>query len=148
MNMQREQVIFLCTGNSCRSQMAEGFLRFLAGERYEVFSAGLEPREVNPLAIRVMAERGIDISCQESKSIDLFLGRKTFHRAIFVCRRAEENCPSVYPFALNKYSWPLDDPAATLGDEQTRLREFRRVRDEIEHKIKDWLEMTGSKGED
>ena len=145
--MSRESVIFLCTGNSARSQMAEGFLRSLAGERYEVFSAGLEPRAVNPLAVKVMAERGIDISGQKSKGIEQFLGRISFRHAIFVCRKAEENCPSIYPFALNKYSWPLDDPAQAQGDEQARLNRFRRVRDEIERKIKEWLEMTSRESE-
>jgi arsenate reductase len=137
--MTREKVIFLCTGNSCRSQMAEGFLRHMAGDRFEVFSAGLEPRELNPLAVKVMAERNIDISGQQSKSIENYLGRESFQHAIFVCRKAEENCPSAYPFALTKYSWSFDDPAATTGDESTRVAGFRRVRDEIEKKIHAWL---------
>jgi len=78
--MEREKVIFLCTGNSCRSQMAEGFIRHLAGDRLDAYSAGLEPRDLHPLAVTVMAERGIDISGQRSKSIEIFLGRETFHR--------------------------------------------------------------------
>jgi len=137
--MEREKVIFLCTGNSCRSQMAEGFIRHLAGDRLDAYSAGLEPRDLHPLAVTVMAERGIDISGQRSKSIEIFLGRETFHHAIFVCRNAEDNCPSVYPFALKKYSWPFDDPAALTGDEVTILNGFRHIRDEIEKKIVAWL---------
>lgn len=143
--MEKESVIFLCTGNSARSQMAEGLLRSLAGDRFEVFSAGLEPRGLNPLAVNVMTEIGIDISRQQSKSIDLYLGKKSFHHAIFVCRAAEENCPSIYPFALNKYSWHLDDPAAAGGEEQERLAVFRRVRNEIESKLRQWIGSTGGK---
>ena len=137
--MERESVIFLCTGNSCRSQMAEGFLRALAGDRFEVFSAGLEPRGLNPLAVKAMAEIGIDISGQQSKGVEIYLGRRSFHHAVFVCRKAEENCPTAYPFALNRYSWPLEDPAQTEGDEQARLAVFRRVRDTIGRKVREWL---------
>lgn len=145
--MDKQNVIFLCTGNSARSQMAEGFVRALAGERFEAFSAGLEPRDLNQLAVRVMAEKGIDISDHESKSVDLYLGKRNFHHAIFVCRDAEKNCPTAYPFALRRYSWPLEDPAEATGDEKERLKAFRRVRDALELKIKGWLDEVSRESE-
>lgn len=145
--MDSQSVLFLCTGNSARSQMAEGFLRAMAGDRFEVFSAGLEPRGIHPMAVKVMAEKGIDISGQESKNVDRFLGHRSFQHVFFVCRNAEDNCPSVFPFALRKYSWPLEDPARAEGDEPVRLAAFRLVRDDIELKLKSWLAVVSTEGE-
>ncbi len=119
--------------------MAEGFLRRYAGERFDVYSAGLEPRTVHPLAIRVMDDIGIDISNQVSKGVDSVLGKQSFSYAIFVCQQAEENCPSIYPFALQRLSWPFDDPAAFEGNEEEVRHKFRSVRDEIDAKIRSWL---------
>ncbi len=135
----KNNVLFLCTGNSCRSQMAEGFLRKHAGERFEAYSVGLEPRPVHPLAVRVMDEIGIDISGQVSKGVDTVLGKHSFRYAIFVCRHAEENCPSIYPFALEKLSWPFEDPAKFEGNEDETVAKFRQVRDQIDRKIQEWL---------
>ncbi len=135
----KANVLFLCSGNSCRSQMAEGFLRKYAGDRYEVFSAGLEPRAVHPLAVQVMDEIGIDISGQQSKGVEAVLGKQSFKHAIFVCQDTEENCPSIYPFALEKITWPFDDPAAVQGNDEEVLKRFRAVRDEIGAKIRSWL---------
>ena len=97
--MQKKQnVLFLCTGNSCRSQMAEGLLRHLAGERFEALSAGLEPgKEVHPLAIQVMAEIGIDISSQQPKAVDVYLGKTMIHYLIIVCNKAQSTCPRIWP---------------------------------------------------
>ena len=120
--------------------MAEGLLRKYAGDRFDVFSAGLEPRPVHPLAIQVMNEIGVDISNQQSKSIDTVLGKQSFKHAIFVCERAEENCPSTYPFALEKLSWPFEDPAGFEGNEAEAVNRFRQVRDQIDRKIQAWLE--------
>ena len=139
----KPNVLFLCTGNSCRSQMAEGFLRRYAEDRFDVYSAGLDPRPVHPLAIQVMDEIGIDISRQHSKGIDTILGRLSFKYAIFVCHRAEQNCPSIYPFALEKLSWSFDEPAASQGDDEEKKGKFREVRNQIDEKIKDWLESLG-----
>ncbi len=142
-----QKVLFLCTGNSCRSQMAEGFLRKYAGDRFEVFSAGLDPRPVHPLAVRVMDEIGIDISGQQSKGVDTVLGKQSFKHAIFVCQDAEENCPSIYPFALEKLSWPFEDPAAFEGTEEATVANFREIRDQINKKIQEWLKPPADSNE-
>ncbi|HJP94639.1 MAG TPA: arsenate reductase ArsC [Pyrinomonadaceae bacterium] len=125
----RKRVLFLCTGNSARSQMAEGFLRHVAGDNYEVDSAGVSPTSVRPEAIEVMREIGIDISQHCSKSVDDFAGRE-FDYVITVCDNANEHCP-VFPGPAKRIHWSFDDPAAAGGDELARLAVFRRVRDEI-----------------
>ena len=136
---RKKNVLFLCIHNSARSQMAEGFLRKLGGDRFNAMSAGLEPTDVNPYAIEVMQEVGIDITGQRAKGLDQFLGKETIHYAIFVCSAAEEKCPHVYTFALNKLSWTFDDPESFEGSEQERLEKFRTVRDGIHLKIEEWL---------
>jgi len=141
--MQKKQnVLFLCTGNSCRSQMAEGLLRYLAGERFEALSAGLEPgHEVHPLAIQVMAEIGIDISSQQPKAVDLYLGKIMIHYLIVVCNKAQATCPRIWPGLPNekRYYWPVNDPASITGTTEERLAVFREVRDELQEKITSWL---------
>jgi arsenate reductase (thioredoxin) len=137
--MSKKKVLFLCTGNSARSQMAEGLLRHYAGDRFEALSAGLEPRGVNPLAVKVMEEVGIDISHQTSKGIDKFLGKETIHYAVFVCANAEEKCPSIYNLALNRLSWRMEDPDVFEGPEEEKLAKFRAARDELDRRIKEWL---------
>jgi len=131
------RVLFLCSGNSARSQMAEGLLRFYGGEDFEVWSAGLEPKGLNPLAVKAMAEIDIDISRQRSKHLDEFLGRP-FDFIITVCDRARDNCPT-FPGDSEKIHWGYDDPAAAEGDEETRLAIFRRVRNEIRQRISIWV---------
>jgi arsenate reductase (thioredoxin) len=128
-----KRVLFLCTGNSARSQMAEGLLRHTAGDRFEVASAGISPTQVRPEAIEVMGEIGIDISQQRSKAVDDFVGRE-FDYVITVCDNANEQCP-VFPGTTNRIHWSFDDPAAVEGDELARLAVFRRVRDEILHRL-------------
>jgi arsenate reductase len=141
--MQKKQnVLFLCTGNSCRSQMAEGLLRHLAGERFEALSAGLEPNlEVHPLAIEVMAEIGIDISSQQPKAVDLYLGKTMIHYLMIVCNKAQSTCPRIWPGLPNekRYYWPVNDPAAISGTTEEQLAFFREVRDELQNKITSWL---------
>jgi arsenate reductase len=127
----KQSVLFLCTGNSCRSQMAEGLLRHLAGDRFEVASAGTAPAGVNPSAIAAMGELGIDISGQRSKHVDELSSRR-FDLAVTVCDRAREACP-VLPGAVRMLHWSFDDPAGQ-GPEV-----FRRVRDEIALRIRDLL---------
>ncbi|HKG80189.1 MAG TPA: arsenate reductase ArsC, partial [Pyrinomonadaceae bacterium] len=122
-----KRVLFLCTGNSARSQMAEGLLRHMAGDRFEVASAGVSPTNVRPEAIEVMREIGIDISQQRSKAVDDFVDRE-FDYVITVCDNANEQCP-VFPGTTNRIHWSFDDPAAVEGDELARLAVFRRVRD-------------------
>ncbi len=137
--MAKTRVLFLCTGNSARSQMAEAFLRKYAGDLYEVHSAGLEPKGVNPYTIRVMQEVGIDISGQRSKGVDEYLGKVLFQYLITVCDHADKNCPTVWPGVNTRMHWSFEDPAAFDGSEDERLAKFRQVRDQIEAKIKDWL---------
>jgi len=123
-------VLVLCTGNSCRSQMAEGMLRHLAGDIIEVVSAGSEPAGyVHPLAIRVMGEIGIDISNHRSKHISEFLG-KPIETVISVCGEGEAQCP-FFPGTVNRYHWPFNDPAKVEGTEEYKLSVFRAVRDEM-----------------
>jgi len=129
-----KRVLILCTGNSARSQMAEGLLRRDAGDAFEVFSAGVEPSFVRPHAIEVMRELGIDISGQRSKSVDEFLGRE-FDYVITVCDHANERCP-VFPGTTKRIHWSFDDPAAATGDEASQLAIFRRLRDEIREKLR------------
>ncbi len=137
-----KRVLFLCTGNSCRSQMAEAFLKLLAGDRFDVMSAGTDPVPVNPDAIRVMAERGIDISHQKSKGVKPFLGLG-FPYLVTVCDQANERCP-IFPGVINRLHWSFEDPARTQGTVEERLRVFRRIRDEIESAVRRFAEEADS----
>jgi arsenate reductase len=137
----KKRVLFLCTGNSCRSQMAEGLLRQLAGNEFDAESAGTNPVPVNPMAVRVMAEVAIDITDQYSKSVDEMMGHQ-FDYVITVCDRAREACP-VFPHDARKLHWSLEDPAEAPGTEEERLSVFRSVRDEIAEHIRDFLGATG-----
>ena len=134
-----KRVLILCTGNSARSQMAEGLLRDDGGESFEVFSAGTEPGHVNPLAIRAMREVGIDISAHRSKSVEEYAGQK-FDYVITVCDRARDNCP-VFPGGAERIHRSFEDPAAATGDEESRLSVFRRVRDEIRGYLRDFASV-------
>ncbi|HEY8204903.1 MAG TPA: arsenate reductase ArsC [Pyrinomonadaceae bacterium] len=130
----KQRVLILCTGNSARSQMAEGLLREMAGDRFEVQSAGVAPSFVRPEAIQAMQEIGIDISHHRSKSVDEFKGQ-SFDYVITVCDNANEQCP-VFPGNTQRIHWSIEDPPAAQGDEQTRLAVFRRVRDELRDRLK------------
>ncbi len=134
----KPRVLFLCTGNSCRSQMAEGFLRSLAGDRFNVASAGTDPVAVNPDAMKAMSEVGIDISDQESKAVKTFLGQH-FAYVITVCDRASERCP-IFPGAVKRLEWNFPDPAAVTESDVERHRMFRQVRDQIADRIRDFLD--------
>ena len=136
--MDKPRVLFLCIGNSARSQMAEAFLRSYASDRFEVFSAGLEPKELHPLAIKVMKEKEISLEGQYSKSLMLYAGKIHFSYMITVCDNAEEKCP-IFPGMGTRLHWPFEDPAACEGPDQEKLEKFREVRDAIEAKIKEWL---------
>lgn len=126
-------ILFLCTANSCRSQMAEGFARALAPKETTIFSAGTEPKTVHPLAIRVMKEVGIDISNQTSKGVEEVHLEK-IDLVVTLCGEAAESCPA-FPKRTNHLHWPLPDPAMTQGDEREVLQIFRRVRDEIRTRV-------------
>ena len=132
--MDKERVLILCTGNSARSQMAEGILRDIAGDRFEVQSAGTAPSHVRPEAIEAMSEIGIDISSYRSKSVDEF-SSQPFDQIITVCDNAKENCP-VFPGRANRIHWSFEDPAAVKGTETEQLDAFRRIRDEIRERLR------------
>ena len=131
--MIKQRVLFICTHNSARSQMAEGLLRRLGGERFEVFSAGTEATHVRPLAIHAMAEIDIDISGQQSKTLDRYLG-EPFDAVITVCDAANETCP-IFPGAKQRRHWSFEDPSKATGSEDEQLTVYRRVRDEIRVRI-------------
>jgi arsenate reductase (thioredoxin) len=133
----RKRVLILCTGNSARSQMAEGLLRHLAAERFEVASAGVAPGHVRPEAVEVMRELGIDISSHRSKSVDEFIAQE-FDYVITVCDNANEQCP-VFPGRTKRIHWSFDDPAAVQGDESARMGFFRRVGDEISERLEEFI---------
>lgn len=131
------KVLILCTGNSARSQMAEGLLRHDGGPDYEVFSAGTHPTSVRPEATQVMQEVGIDISGHRSKSVDEFAGQH-FDCVITVCDNARESCP-VFPATTRRIHWSLEDPAAVQGSEEQRLAEFRRIRDQLRQRLGEFM---------
>lgn len=135
--MTQQRVLILCTGNSARSQMAEGWLRHLVADRFAVFSAGTHPSTVNPFAIQVMAEVGIDLSGHRSKSVTEYLGQP-FDYVITVCDQAAEACP-VFPGTAVRLHWSFPDPAAVPGDDDVRLVAFRTVRDAIHQQLVAWL---------
>ena len=138
--MSKPKVLFLCTGNSARSQMAEGLLRALAGGYFEVFSAGTEPKgSILPEVQEVLREVGIDTGLQWSKSVMEYMGRVNFGYVITVCSDAEKNCPAVFLNMGTHEHWPFDDPAKFTGDDETRLAAARRVRDQIEERLRLWL---------
>ena len=133
----KQRVLFLCTHNSARSQMAEGLLRHLGGEQFEVYSAGTEATQVRPLAIRAMADLGIDISGQQSKTLDRYLG-EPFDEVITVCDAAAEACP-VFPGARGRRHWSFPDPSQARGSEEEQLAVYRLVRDAIRERIESEL---------
>jgi arsenate reductase len=131
----KKRVLILCTGNSARSQMAEGILRSLNSEDYDVESAGVEPSHVRPEAIAVMDEINIDVSGHRSKSVDEFAGQH-FDYVITVCDNAKESCP-VFPAETKRIHWSFTDPAAVTGSDEVRLAAFRKVRDEIRERLRE-----------
>jgi arsenate reductase (thioredoxin) len=130
--MTKQTVLFLCTGNSCRSQMAEALLRARAGDRFDVYSAGSEPKGIHPLTIRVLNEIGIDTSQLRSKDVKEFLGRVAIDQLIVVCENANGSCPRIFPDMQHRLFWPFDDPPAFPGTDEEKLVKFRQVRDQID----------------
>ncbi len=133
MTQGKPRVLFVCTGNSCRSQMAEGFLKYYGSDKFEVFSAGLKPSYVHPLAIRAMKEADVDITDQYSKTVDKFL-EQDFSYVITVCDDAQELCP-VFPGKQSAIHWSIEDPASAEGTENEKMKVFRRVRQDIVERI-------------
>ena len=139
--MVKTRVLFLCTQNSARSQMAEGFLREHGEDRFEAYSAGCSvAEEIHPYTVRVMEESGIDIKDQYPKGMREYMGKMHFGYLITVCARAEKECPTVFPGVGLKLTWLFDDPRGVEVPEKERLEKFREVRDQIEAKILHWLE--------
>ena len=136
----KQRVLFLCTGNSARSQMAEGVLRHLAGDRYDVYSAGTHPVGLNPGAVVAMQELGWDISSHQSKGMDEFIDQE-FDYVITVCDRAKESCPR-WPHTGRLVHWSFEDPAAVLEPPDERRKAFRRVRDQIKTRIEEFFSIT------
>ena len=137
--MKKINVLFLCSGNTARSQMAEAFLRKYGSDRFEAYSAGLHPSTIHPMTEQVMEERGFDLSDQYSKDLEDYMGKKHFGYLITVCDRAKQECPSVFPGMGQRLHWSIDDPVAFQGTEAAQLEKFRDVRDEIERRITDWI---------
>ena len=135
----KEKVLFLCTGNSARSILGEALLRHAAGDDFEVYSAGLEPKGINPYTVRVLAEIGIDTRDQRSKDVREYLGKVNFAHLITVCGHAEENCPTAFLGVSQHIHWPLEDPAKFEGSDEAKLAKFREIRDQITSLIQQWL---------
>jgi arsenate reductase len=143
MSAKKITVLFLCTGNSCRSQMAEAFLKHYAGDRFDVYSAGLEPAsEIHPMTIQVMAEKGLSLSGQRPKGIMTYLGRLPATQVIVVCSKAARTCPTSWPFPVQMHDWPFEDPASFEGDQAATLSKFREIRDLIDRRIKEWIDKS------
>lgn len=140
--MNKIKVLFICTGNSARSQMAEALLRNYGGDRFEAFSAGLEPKGINPLTKRVMEEIGLSLDGQYSKNVKEYLGKVNFGYLITVCDHAEKNCPTTFLGVSHRLHWSFEDPAAFQGSEEETLAKFRQVRDLIAARIQAWLKET------
>jgi arsenate reductase len=137
--MSKIKVLFLCTGNSARSQMAEGFLKKYGGDQYDAYSAGTEPREIHPYTGRVMEEVGISLSGHYSKHIKEYMGRVNFAYVIILCEEAEKQCPTTFPGITQRLTWSFEDPSAVEESDDKKLKKFREVRDKIEQRIKSWL---------
>jgi arsenate reductase len=136
--MPKPRVLFLCTGNSARSIMAEALLRHYASDQFEVYSAGLEPKGINPYTVRVMNELGLDVSGRRSTDVMEYLGKVHMGYVITVCSNAEERCP-IFPFGTQRLHWPFEDPAACEGPDDETLAKFREVRNLIDDRIYAWL---------
>ena len=137
--MHKQKVLFVCIHNSARSQMAEALLRRLAGDRFEVESAGLDPGNVNPLAVEALGDLGIDISAKKTQSVfDLYKQGRVFQYVIAVCDEASERCP-IFPSAIKRLSWSFPDPSRVEGSYNERLDKTKAIRDEIAEKIQHWL---------
>jgi len=132
-------VLFVCSHNSSRSQMAEGWLRHLAGDMFDVYSAGVEPGTLNPFAVKAMDEVGIDISSHKAEGIKKYLGRVPVYYLVIVCDKAAQTCPRIWPGSRERLHWFFDDPAAVEGTDEQKLAAFREVRDEIKEQIERWL---------
>jgi arsenate reductase len=143
MNTPKTKVLFLCTGNSARSQMGEALLRHHAGSHFEVYSAGLEPKGIHPCTIQVLEEIGLDIRGQRSKDVREYMGFVHFGYLITVCSDADTKCPTTFPGVGQRLRWFFDDPAAVIGTEAEKLAAFRATRTQIQTRLLAWLTELG-----
>jgi arsenate reductase len=141
--MRKTKVLFLCTGNSARSQMAEAFLRKYGSDRFEAYSAGLEPKSIHPYTIQVMEESGLSLDGHYSKPLTEYMGKLHFGYLITVCADADARCPSVFPGLGQRLHWGFEDPATFVGSEEKTLAKFREVRDQIDERVREWLAEPG-----
>ena len=137
--MSKIKVLFICTGNSARSQMAEAFLRKYGGAYFDAYSAGIEPRDIHPYTERVMEEVGISLRGHCSKHIKEYMGRINFAYVIILCEEAEKQCPTTFPGITQRLKWSFEDPSAVDESDDKKLKKFREVRDKIEERVKIWL---------
>jgi len=147
MILKKKKVLFLCTGNSARSQMAEALLRMHGSHHFEIYSAGLEPRGIHPITIRVMGDLGYDMATHTSKGLDEFVGKHHFNYLITVCDQADEGCPN-FPGAGERMHWGFEDPVIFNGSEDETVQKFRQVRDQIETRIIEWMQESGFQAHD
>jgi len=138
--LDKPKILVLCTGNSARSQMAEALFRKYGGDRYAVYSAGVEPKGINPYTVRVMEEVGLSLAHHRSKDVREYLGKEHFAHVFTVCHHAEQNCPSVFLTMGTHDHWDLDDPAAQEGTDAQKLAKFRAVRNQIDERVRAWLQ--------
>ena len=138
--MNKPKILFLCTTNSARSQMAEAFLKKFGGDRFEAYSAGFEPKAIHPCTEKVMEEIGIPLTGQYSKSFREYMGKVHFAFLITVCAEAEKNCPTTFPGIGQRLHWFFEDPAAFEGSDEEKMEKFRQIRDEIAARVKEWLQ--------
>lgn len=136
---RKQRVLFMCTGNSARSQMAEAFLKKYGHDRFEIHSAGLDPSVINPFTIKVMEEIGYDMSEHEAKSVREYLGKQQFTYVITVCSKAEDRCPTSFLGELHRLHWPFEDPAAFEGSDEAKTAFFKEICDQISDKVQGWL---------
>jgi arsenate reductase len=137
--MNKLRILFLCTTNSARSQMAEAFLKKYGGDKFEAYSAGFEPKTIHPLTEEVMEEIGIPLAGQYSKSFREYMGKVHFAYLITVCSEADKNCPTTFPGIGQRLRWSFEDPAAFEGSDEEKTAKFREIRDKIAIRIKEWL---------
>ena len=137
--MGKIKVLFICTGNSARSQMAEAFLKKHGGDQFEAYSAGTEPRDILPYTERVMGEVGISLSGHYSKHLKEYMGKINFAYVIILCEEAEKQCPTTFPGIVQRLHWSFEDPFTFSGSDEEKVKKFREVRDQIEQRVKSWL---------
>ena len=137
--MRKAKVLFLCIGNSARSQMAEAFLKKYGGDQFEAYSAGMDPKGIHSYTERVMKEIGTNLRGHYSKHIKEYMGKVNFAHVVILCEEAERQCPTIFPGILNVLHWSFEDPSTVVGSGDEKLVKFREVRDKIEQRIKLWL---------